>query len=315
MKDREKRYLVTGALLQQDGPVTAADLAEASGLAVRVLRPVLRELVAERLVAELPPAEGGRAPLYVWGARHAEVDRVRAVQARVDLRAEAEAARPEGGEEPDVENASARAYHRYIIEQYVPPADKRYLVFFQCSVRRPFWSSPSHGSMRRAVSVATGFDPARQFDRCPVHVVVVASAVGPVPYDVQDVYPANVGGIGVVQYGEERYGRVRPLLAQRLAEYLAVHGGRYEYFSSFTSGRYAEVLGDAQRLSGVRFRVLPEADGQVLVRMGRHRPRTYWQKYWIQLCLEIMSWLPPAQRAEAEARMRKLEVEYTSGGG
>ena len=63
--------------------------------------------------------------------------------------------------------------------------------------------------MRRAIGVATGYDPAHDFVRCPVHVVVMASYVGPVPYELQDVYPANVRAGGVKHMGEEEYVHAR----------------------------------------------------------------------------------------------------------
>ena len=42
--------------------------------------------------------------------------------------------------------------------------------------------------------------------------------------------------------------------------------------------------------------------------MGDTRPRRYWQKFWIQLYLEIVSWLGPEQRTRAEERLKALDV-------
>jgi hypothetical protein len=39
-------------------------------------------------------------------------------------------------------------------------------------------------------------------------------------------------------------------------------------------------------------------------------PRTYWQKFWIQLCLEIMSWLDADRQARARARLNRSRVEF-----
>jgi predicted RNA-binding protein len=202
------------------------------------------------------------------------------------------------------------AFHRYITQTYRPPPDKRFLVFFQCSVRRPFSTSPSHGSMRRAISVATGYDPARDFRSCPVHVVVLASTVGPVPYELEDTYPANVRAGGVKDYRRETYEAVKPILAGRMADYLTVHGACYDRISTFTHSAYADVMREALRLAGARFPILPTADGPRVRRMGKSTPRTYWQKGWIQLYLEILTWLSPAGQRQAAERLAALDVEY-----
>ena len=44
--------------------------------------------------------------------------------------------------------------------------------------------------------------------------------------------------------------------------------------------------------------------------MDKSTPRTYWAKFWIQLYLEIVSWLDPALQAQAQARLKKLKVKY-----
>ena len=128
-----------------------------------------------------------------------------------------------------------------MINEYRPPEDKGILVFLQCSVRRPFSSWPSHVSMRRAVSVATGHDPGADFVRCPVHAVVPASKVGPVPYELEDEYPANVRAGGVKHFRPEHYAQVKPVLAERMAQYIRAHGHNYDRIATFTQGRYGEV--------------------------------------------------------------------------
>jgi hypothetical protein len=95
-----------------------------------------------------------------------------------------------------------------------------------------------------------------------------------------------------------------------MADYLTAHGGRYERMATFTDGRYGEVMADAARLAGVEFPILPVKGGPIIAHVGGSPPRTYWQKYWIQLCLEIMIWLDPAQRSRAEARLRRQRVVY-----
>ena len=164
--------------------------------------------------------------------------------------------------------------------------------------------------MRRAVSVATGFDPAKDFESCPVHVVVLASNMGPVPYELEDVYPANVGGGGVKHFSDEQYGRVRPRLSERVSNYLTAHRKCYDHIASFTDGRYGEVMRDACELAGERFPIFPDPKGPHVVSVGDSRPRTYWAKCWIQLYFEIEKWLKPSARKQARQRLKDLDVHY-----
>ena len=170
--------------------------------------------------------------------------------------------------------------------------------------------------MRRAIRAATGYDPRKEFAACPVHVVVLASKIGPVPYELEDLYPANVRGGGVKHFKPETYERIKPILAERMAEYILAYSEHYEQITSFTHGRYAEVLGHAREIaierggSGFAFNILPIAGGPVVTRMNQSKPHQYWARYWIQLYLEVTSWLDPDQRQQAQARLDKLKVEY-----
>ena len=42
--------------------------------------------------------------------------------------------------------------------------------------------------------------------------------------------------------------------------------------------------------------------------LSGNAPRTSWQKFWIQLYREIVSWLSPAEQRAAAARLRKLGI-------
>lgn len=313
MDQRELRHGVISALLQAGEPLTLQELAAECGLAADELRDVLDALLDDGSVVEGRLSSSKPRPQYRWQARWAaEVERRTAASKRA-LRAAVEAT----GHAPDaplgLETPPAQAFCDYIVNEYQPPEDKRLLVFLQCAVRRPFSSSPSHASMRRAISVATGFDPGADFVNCPVHVVVLASTIGPAPYEFEDVWPVTVRSGGVKHFDPTTYARARPILAQRMASYVTTHGGNYDHIATFTDGRYAEVMEEARRVAGVDFPVLPDAKGERVTRRGKSRPRKYWEKYWIQLYREIVSRLRPAHQARAEARLREMDVECDAG--
>lgn len=302
-------------LLQADGPLGLGELAARCEMAREHVSAVLAGLVEAGQVVEGQLLPGGPAKQYRWAARWAAEAGRRVAASRQELAAAVPAFEVLPEEKLAIDSAPVKAFHEYVVRQYAPPTGKRWLVFLQCSVRRPFSKSPSHASMRQAIRLAVGTDPAKDFEACPVHVVVLASRIGPVPYELEDVYPANVGGGGVKHFRDEHYGRVRPILAARLTEYLAAHGGCYERIATFTDGRYGEVMRDARDLSGLAFPVFPLRDGARVVSVGQSTARTYWQKYWIQLYLEIVSWLAPAQRARAAERLAKRKVVYREAGG
>ena len=305
MNDNELRSELIAALLQAGGPLSLAQLAEGTKAAKKQPGSALAGLVNEGLVLEGKLLHNTPAPHYCWWACWERLVEERTAQVKESLRADADAQTSA----PEIDSQPTRAFHDYIINEYRPPEDKRILVFFQCSVRRPFSTSPSHASMRRAISVATGHDPANDFLRCPVHVVVMASKVGPAPYELEDVYPANVRSGGVKHFSDEHYAAVKPILAERHAEYITAHRDCYDHIASFTQGRYGEVMGATREIAGVDFPIFP-TDGPRILRMGEKKPRPYWEKYWIQLYLTIVDWLSPTHRAEAEARLRGMEVEY-----
>ena len=312
--DREAvRYRVISVLLQAGGPLTLPELVAESGCARQQAVPVLEELADEQQVIEGRLCAGKPTPQYCWWACWArEIERRTAVW-KQQIRAAVSAVRSASERWPDIDSPSTMAFHDYVINEYKPPEDKRFLVFLQCSVRRPFSSSPSHASMRRGIFAATGYDPGADFVRCPVHAVVLASKVGPVPYELEDVYPANVRAGGVKHFSPEHFARAKPILAERMAQYTRAHGDNYDRIATFTEGRYGEVMAAARELSGVEFPILPAPSGPRVVRMGDSKPRKYWEKYWIQLYLEIVDWLPESRREEAQARLEELQVACDAG--
>jgi hypothetical protein len=199
----------------------------------------------------------------------------------------------------------------YLTREYEPPAHVRYLAIYQCSARRPFSSSPSHGAINHAVVAATGLHPWRDRETCPVHVVVLAAKCGPMPYDLQDVYPACIRAEGLAQLDAEEYAERRAVLARYMAGYLRAHAGRYAGIATFTSGRWGDVMDAAKQAAGLDVEILPRAEGATLTRLGSSAPHTYWQKHWIQLALAIMDWLPADERRAAEQRLADMGAEWT----
>jgi len=306
----EQRHRVIVTLLQADGPLGLEEIAARAELPARPVAAVLAELLAAGQVVEGRLLPDGPPKQYRWAARWTAEAGRRAATSRRELAAAVPSFEVLPEEKLAIDSAPVVAFHDYVIRQYAPPAGKQYLVFLQCSVRRPFSKSPSHGSMKRAIRLAVGADPSKDFEACCVHVVVLASRIGPVPYELEDVYPANVGGGGVKHFRDEHYGRVRPILAGRMPQYITAHGRSYRRMAAFTDGRYGEVMRDARERAGLDFPVFPVPDGPRVLAVGRSVPRTYWQKYWIQLYLEIVRWLDPARQAQAAERLRKRKVEY-----
>ena len=309
-KQHEARYQVVAALLQADGPLTLADVARQSQLTEATAAEALADLAAEKLVVQGRLSHGAAEMQYRWAARWEAESGRKAAAAKERLQAITSPARKLSARQLGLESRTIRGFHNYIIHDYTPPKDKRLLVFFQCSVSRPFSKSPSHASIRRAVAVATRFDPARDFDACPVHVVVLASTIGPVPYELEDVYPANVGGGGVKHFSNERYHRDGPVLAGRMADYLSAHRACYDHRAAFAHGRYGQVMAEAGRIAGQDVAIFPAEGGPKVLLLGGSVPRTYWQKYWIQLCLAIGRWMGPAARRQMTRRLKEKQVEY-----
>ncbi|MBT3344170.1 MAG: DUF5591 domain-containing protein [Gemmatimonadetes bacterium] len=308
MPNAEDRHLLTTTLLQADAPLSAKELARECGLSAAATRAALEDLVGEGLVVggELVPGAGQS---FGWAARwRDEADR-RARGPRQEFLERMKALEADIGDDFELTGTATAAFHDYITDPYEPPPGKRWLVMVQCSVRRPFTSSPSHASIRRAIATATGWDPGTEMIRCPVHVVVLASRIGPVPYDLQDVYPANVRSIGVKEFGDDRYTSSRPILARRMADYLRIHGPRYDQIAAFGEGRYGQILRDAAEMAAANIPVLPVNGGPRLTRVGRSTPRKYWEKHWIQLYHLIHDWLDAEGKSAADERLAALDVE------
>ncbi len=321
MDPKEVRYTIISTLLQAGEPMALDELLDQSGITAKEASPILKELVSKNLVVEGELIPGRPTPQYCWEARWTKEAERRTTESKQKLRSVIEPAEKVRARELDIDSESVLTFYDYVINEYKPPKDKKFLVFLQCSVRRPFSSSPSHASMRRGISVATGYDPSpsKDFRSCPVHVVVLASKMGPVPYELEDIHPANVGGGGVKHFDRKYYEYVKPILAERMAQYVITHKDNYEHITTFTESRYGEVMEEAREIivdccgPDFYFPVLPVMDGAQILRMGKSMPRTYWEKYWIQLYLEIVSWLEEDLQEQAEERLIKMDVRYHKG--
>ena len=169
----ELRYGAIATLLQADEPLTLSEL-EAACRAVdgssdtSLLQAVLKDLVDASQVIEGDLLPGQAALQYAWRARWESRARERASDLQQDLRAALEITERVPPEELNVESRPATAFYSYVVSaEYTPPANKRFLVFLQCSVRRPFSTAPSHAPLRRAIRTATGYDPRADFRKAP----------------------------------------------------------------------------------------------------------------------------------------------------
>jgi hypothetical protein len=279
---------IVTALLLARGPTTLAELAAAADCDAALAQETVDELRADGLVVVDDDA-------ICW--------RAYTLTTREEIAASSYDLRPH--DEP------VAILQEYLATEYTPPPHARYLAVYQCSARRPFSSSPSHGSINHAIVAATGYHPKRHAAKCPVHVVVLAAKGGPIPYDLEGVFPACIRAEGLGQFSPEEYEEARATLAQYVARYLKAHAGHYDGIATFTSGRWADVMEAARSMSDLDFPVLPRSDGPSLTRVGDTVPHTYWQKRWIQLALAIMGMMPEDERHAAEARLRDMGAEWT----
>jgi len=195
-------------------------------------------------------------------------------------------------------------FYNYVLTRYTPPPNKDMLVFLQCSVSRPYSKSPSHASMRKGIRLAVGKDPRADSEECRCHVVVMSSVIGPVPYEMEDVYPADERGGGVKHMSPEEYAFAKPILAERMAAYLRRWHDRYKVITTFTHDRYGAVMEAAKKIAGLDFPILPDARGPRLQGGG-----TYWGKFWLQIFLELLKGMTDDEQAAAWDRLRKDGAE------
>ncbi|MBD3183960.1 hypothetical protein GF312_16870 [Candidatus Poribacteria bacterium] len=323
MNSSELRYKIISTLLQSSDPITLDELLKEIQVGKQEVEPVLQDLVDNSLVVTGDLIPEKPSPQYCWGTRWEQRVEKRESKTKKELRSAYGTREKLSERKLNIDSKPVLEFYRHIIEEYKPPEDKKYLVFLQCSVRRPFSASPSHGSMRRAIRIATGYDPSpsKDFRQCPVHVVVMASKMGPVPYELEDMYPANVRGGGVKHFNQSQYEYIKPILSERIAQYIITHRHNYEHITTFTEGRYADVMKDAKAMvvewcgKDYDFPILPKLDGPQIIRMGKSMPRKYWEKYWIQLYLETVSWLDEDMQKAAEKRLEDMDVKYYEGIG
>jgi len=307
----EARHRVMMALLQADNPTGLQELGASVALPMARVSEAITSLVVDGLAVRGPLLPGARN--LVWWAARWERGLLARTEAFVRRVGEVVGLEPAGvAGPPDLCGPAVSRYVDLLDAEYQPPEQARIVVFLQCSVRRPFSTSPSHASMKRAIEVATGMDARHAFAVSPVHVVVLASYVGPVPYELEGVYPANIRAGGVVSFGPEHYAEAKPILVDRMARYLDRFCRGLDGLATFTQGRYGDIMAEAGSAVGVPVRVLPEIDGDRVYRMGSSRPRKYWEQYWAQLVPPLVEWLGPEWRRGAADRLAALDVELAS---
>ena len=181
---------IVTALLLARGPTTLANLRADTECEAPLFEETVDELRADDLV--VIDDDGG----VCWRA-YTLMSREDIAAASYDLR---------------LHDEPVAILQEYLATQYIPPPHARFLAVYQCSGRRPFSSSPSHGSINHAIVAATGYHPKRQAASCPVHVVVLAAKCGPIPYDLEGVYPACIRAEGLGRLDPDEYADVRGTL-------------------------------------------------------------------------------------------------------
>lgn len=290
MTHQEARFRMATVLLSADKPLTLRELTAAADLTAIFAREAADQLVlaGQAQLLEQP----GHEPTYGWATPLDAASR----------------ANP-----PALDSLIVRHFIDYILNDYSPPAHTHTLAIFQCCVGRPFYRTQSHAFMRHAIEAATGLDPWRDLSACPVHVVVLGSWIGPVPYELQTIHPATVSATGVKQMPDFLYAAARPILVQRMADYLRAHGRHYQHIATFTDGRYAQIMRDVAQTLGRHIAILPNPTGPRVTRYQGGTPRTYWQRYWIQLALELSRPSGPKAQAQTLDRLRQMGVQATQG--
>jgi len=292
------------AVLLRDvrGPVGLAELSARIGAPIDDLQAKLLELLDRREVVLGALLDDPTIPAACWWETWCDqqADWLEATRAPLEQAVRAE----RNSADADPRSDAAEAFQQYLVDQYTPPRGKRILALVQDAVRRPYSSAPSHASLRQAVRLATGYDPSHDPYCCPVHMLVLASHLGPVPYELEDLWPASCRSAGVKQLSDQAFTDRLPLLAGLLRHYLEHHADAYDTITVFAEGRYGAVVREA----GFDGPISPMR-GEVIVRVGDKVPRPYWQRYWIQLFRSIVAGLEPWQQEAAEARLRAAGVE------
>ena len=290
MTHPEARFRLATVLLSSPNPLTLRELASSAELTGIFAREAAERLV-ESGQAVLLESQAGE-PRYRWAT---ELD----AGSRQRL--------------PALNSTVVHHFMDYVLHDYTPPQQARVLAIFQCCVGRPFYRTQSHAFMRHAVAAATGLDPYHEATTCPVHVVVLASWIGPVPYELQNVYPVTVSAGGVKQMSDTTYASARPILVDRMSAYIMRHASHYRHILTFTDGRYAQIMHDVARQTGRPIVILPDPRGPRVLRYKGGAPRTYWQRSWVQLALGIARLQGTRCQADTLRRLREMRVEAMDG--
>ena len=102
----------------------------------------------------------------------------------------------------------------------------------------------------------------------------------------------------------QEYHFARPILAERMAAYLRRWHDRYRVITTFTHGRYGEVMWKARELAGLDFAILPDP-GRPRLRGGNQ----YWTRDWVQVFFELLTGMDEDERSAAMARLAAEGIE------
>ncbi len=127
MSDAELRHNLISVFLQAGGPLSFAELVTRTGAREGDVRRALTGLLSEDLVVAGSLTRDAAEEQYCWAARWQEQVGRRSVVTRSKLQEVVDTQSRDRG----IESGAITAFHRFVIDEYVPPADKRFLIFFQ----------------------------------------------------------------------------------------------------------------------------------------------------------------------------------------
>ncbi|GCC10642.1 PUA domain protein [archaeon] len=126
-----------------------------------------------------------------------------------------------------------RRWYRRIKECYSPPEDIKLTVVLPCSAKKPYSTSKSHITFRKAIKAGAG----KKLNL--VHEVTLTSPLGMVPRELEELYPACCYDTSVTGYWSEEEKSTAEELIRDYA------GKAHSKIVGYCSEAYAEILDSA----------------------------------------------------------------------